>query len=80
MALNDRQDISLKISDILKEKNHSIILLDMIEYLITSYGFERVSAFLQEKKFDILEANAILLISMELISLNDQHKAPLTSE
>jgi hypothetical protein len=79
-AVNDLQEISLTFSKTLKEAHEPIILLDGIEYMITMFGFERVFNFLQEKKFDILEAEAILLLPIDTMTLNDQQKALLSSE
>ena len=79
-AVNDLQEISLTFSKTLKEAHEPIILLDGIEYMITMFGFERVFNFLQEKKFDILEADAILLLPIDTMTLNDQQKALLSSE
>ncbi len=79
-ALNNLQEISRTISSLLKEENSPVILLDGIEYMISLFGFDVVYSFLQEKKFDILEANAILLIPIEIMTLDDRQKALLTSE
>jgi hypothetical protein len=79
-ALNNLQDISMTISKLLKEESGPVILLDGIEYMISLFGFEMVYNFLQEKKFDILEADALLLIPIDILTLDEQQKALLSSE
>ncbi len=79
-ALNNLQDISRTISNLLKEGSSPVILLDGIEYMISMFGFEIVYNFLQEKKFDILEADAILMIPIDTLTLDERQKALLSSE
>jgi len=79
-AMNNLQDISRTISSLLKETSGPVILLDGIEYMISLFGFETVYSFLQEKKFDILEANAILLIPVDIGTLDERQRALLSSE
>lgn len=79
-ALNNLQDISRTISSLLKEGSSPVILLDGIEYMISLFGFDIVYSFLQEKKFDILEADAILLVPIDILTLDERQKALLSSE
>jgi PAS domain S-box-containing protein len=79
-AVDNIQDVSLVISQFLKEAGESVVLLDGLEYLITHFGFNTVYKFLQEKRFDFLEAKAVLLIPVALETINNQERALLLTE
>lgn len=78
-ALSDLQDISQLISARLNQ-GVRVILLDGLEYLISRFSFESVLSFLQEKRFNILEANAVMLIPFDLEVVDNKEKALLKSE
>ena len=79
-ALPDIQAISLAISKFLKANNSGIVLLDGIEYLLSTAGFQAIYSFIQEKHFDFLEKGASLIMPVNLISFTEREKALLTSE
>jgi PAS domain S-box-containing protein len=79
-AVEGIQEVSLIISQFLKKSSESVVLLDGLEYLITHFGFNTVYKFLQEKRFDFLEAKAVLLIPFALETLNSQERALLLTE
>jgi len=78
-TLSNLQDVSLTISNFLK-KGGGIVLLDGLEYLISRFGFEAVYKMLQEKRFDFLEKDSILLVSLDLETLSKQERALVLSE
>jgi len=78
-ALSTLQEVSLIITQYLQD-NICVVLLDGLEYLITRFGFNAVYKMIQEKRFNFLEANANLLIPLELETLTQQEKALLLSE
>jgi len=78
-SMSNLQDISFTIYQFLK-KGGGIVLLDGLEYLISRFGFEAVYKMLQEKRFDFLEADSILLVSIDLETLSKQERAQLQSE
>lgn len=57
-------NLSLMISNFVKEAKTPIILIDGIEYLITINGFNPVIRFLQTKRSQIETANGILIIPL----------------
>ena len=79
-AVDSLQDVSLVMSQFLKESGESVVLLDGLEYLITNFGFGAVYKMLQEKRFDFLEAKSVLLIPVALETLNSQERALLLTE
>ena len=54
--------------------------LDGLEYLISRFGFGTVYMMLQEKKIEFLEAGAVLLVPLNMESLNSQEKGQLLGE
>ena len=79
-TLPDLQAISLAISEILKKNASCVVLLDGLEYLIARFGFESVYRLIQEKRFDFLENEALLLMPINLGTLGEREKALLASE
>jgi len=79
-AVSTLQDVSLAISEFLKMNSMALILLDGSEYLIAKNGFEPFYRFIQEKRFDFIEKNALLLIHLDLETLTEREKALLLSE
>jgi hypothetical protein len=78
-AMTDIQEISRKISQRLVQ-GVKIVLLDGLEYLISRFGFDTVFNFIQEKRLNMLEAEAIMLVPFDLVTINDRQKAQLKSE
>ncbi len=79
-ALPDLQTLSFAISEFLKANKAGVILLDGLEYLTARFTFEPVYRFLQEKRFDILENGALLIMPVNILAFNDKEKAFLSSE
>lgn len=79
-AVSTLQDVSLAISEFLKTNTMAVVLLDGVEYLIAKNGFEPFYRFIQEKRFDFLEKNALLLIHLNLDTLTERERALLLSE
>lgn len=78
-TLSGLQDVSLTISDFLNAEG-DVVLLDGLEYLISRFSFDLVFRTLQEKRFEFLNAGAILLIPFNLETLNIQEKALILTE
>ena len=78
-ALSDLQALSLSISDTINA-GESVVLLSGLEYLIASSGFDRVYSFLQEKRFQFLESNSLLLLPFSMDTVNERERALLESE
>lgn len=78
-ALPDLQSVSLAVSRLLKAGG-GVVLLDGLEYLITRFGFEPVYSFIQEKRFDFIEADAVLLVPIDMEILTSRERALLSSE
>lgn len=78
-ALTDLQEVSRAISSVLEEGG-GVVLLDGLEYVITRFGFDPVYTFIQEKRFDFLEADAVLLIPLDPATLSEREYALLASE
>jgi hypothetical protein len=79
-TIPDLQSLSIAISEFLKTNKSGVILLDGLEYLIARFNFEPVYRFLQEKRFDIIENNALLLMPINTLAFNDKERALLSSE
>ncbi len=78
-AISDLQALSLSISDTINA-GESVVLLNGLEYLIASNGFDRVFNFLQEKRFQFLETESILLLPFSMETVNEREGALLRSE
>jgi len=78
-ALQDLQSISLALSKFL-ESGRGVVLFDGLEYLITRFGFDTVYSFIQVKRFDFLESEAVLLVPLDMETLDSREKALLSSE
>jgi hypothetical protein len=72
-------EISIAIMKFVKAGS-GVVLLDGLEYLISRFGFNAVYMCLQEKKIEFLEAGAILLIPLNMETLDSREKALLFSE
>jgi PAS domain S-box-containing protein len=78
-VLSNLQEVSLEISKFLKNGS-GIVLLAGLEYLVSRFGFNPVYSMLQEKRFDFLGADAVLLVPVNFEALTNQQKALLASE
>ena len=78
-ALADLQEVSRAFSESL-EAGVGVVLLDGLEYLVSRFGFDPVYSFIQEKRFDFLEAGAVLLMPFDPRTLSEREKALLASE
>jgi hypothetical protein len=78
-ALNTLQEISIAVMKFVKTGG-GVVLLDGLEYLISRFGFNTVFMCLQETKIEFLEAGAVLLIPLNLETLDSREKAQLFSE
>jgi hypothetical protein len=78
-AINTLQEISISIMKFVKAGG-GVVLLDGLEYLISRFGFNTVYMMLQEKKIEFLEARAVLLVPVNLESLENREKGQLLSE
>jgi hypothetical protein len=78
-TLADLQSVSRALSQFL-ESGEGVVLLDGLEYLISRFGFDAVYSFIQEKRFDFLRSKAVLLVPLEMKTLNEQERALLSSE
>lgn len=78
-AVGDLQSVSITLSEFL-ESGEGVVLFDGLEYLISRFGFDSVYRFVQEKRFDFLESEAVLLVPLEMKTLNEQERALLSSE
>ena len=79
-AVSDLQEVSRTISRFLSDHEEAVVLLDGLEYLVTRFGFDLVYQFIQEKRFDFLEARAVLLVPLDPATLADREMALLASE
>lgn len=78
-AINNLQDIAITITKFLK-KGGGVVVLGGLEYLISRCGFNPVFMMIQEKRFEVLEAGATLLVPINLATLDTKEKGLLTSE
>ena len=77
--LIDLQALSIAISNRIKT-GESVIFLDGLAYLLSRFNFDRVFNFIQEKRFQILEAGAVLLLYLDWQTVSEREKALLRSE
>ena len=78
-TLADLQSVSLALNRFL-ESGEGVVLLDGLEFLSSRFGFDAVYSFIQEKRFDFLSYNAVLLVLLEMRTLADREQALLSSE
>ncbi len=78
-TLEDLQAVSRRLSQFL-ESGEGVVLLDGLEYLISRFGFEAVYSFVQEKRFDFLSSKAVLLVPLDMETIEGREKALLSSE
>lgn len=78
-AISSLQEISIAITKFLKAGGGAV-LLDGLEYLISRSGFNTVYMCLQEKHIEFLEAGAVLLVPVNMETLDNREKGQLLSE
>ncbi len=78
-AINDLQEIAITITKFL-ENGGGVIILGGLEYLVSRNGFNPVFMMIQEKRFEVLEAEATLLVPVNMETLDIREKGLLTSE
>jgi PAS domain S-box-containing protein len=78
-AINNLQDIAITITKFL-ENGGGVVVLGGLEYLISRCGFNPVFMMIQEKRFEVLETGATLLVPINLETLDTKEKGLLASE
>jgi hypothetical protein len=78
-ALSSLQEISIEITKVLKA-GVGAILLDGLEFLVARFGFNAVFMFLAEKHIEFVEGGAILLVPVNMETLDSREKGQLLSE
>jgi len=78
-AISSLQEISIAVTKFLKSGGGAV-LLDGLEYLVSRFGFNTVYMCLQEKHIEFLEAGAVLLIPVNMETLDSREKSQLLSE
>ena len=78
-TIDDLQLLSRTLSRFL-ESGEGVVLLVGLEYLITRFGFEVVYSFIQEKRFDFLRSKTVLLVPVDMRTLDEHQQALLSSE
>jgi hypothetical protein len=78
-AVSDLQEIAIVIMKFLKAGG-GVVLLDGLEYLISRFGFNSIHKMLQEIRFEVLDAGAILLVPVNIETLDVREKGLLLSE
>jgi hypothetical protein len=78
-AISSLQEISIAIMKFVKAGG-GVVLLDGLEYLISRFGFNTVYMCLQEKKIEFLETGAVLLVPVNMETLDNREKGQLLSE
>ena len=79
-AVSDLQGLSRVVSGFLGDHEAPVVLLDGLEYIVTRHGFDAFYQFIQEKRFDFLEAGAVLLVILDPATLTEREKALLAAE
>ena len=78
-AIGNLQEISIAIMKFVKAGG-GVVLLDGLAYLISRFGFNTVYMSIQEKKIEFLEAGAVLLVPINMETLDSREKGQLLSE
>ena len=74
-AINSLQEISITITKFLKSGG-GVVLLHGLEYLISRFGFNTVYMCMQEKHIEFLEAGAVLLVPVNMETLDSKRERP----
>jgi hypothetical protein len=78
-AVDGLQEVAITIMKFLKAGGGAVIL-DGLEYLISRFGFNTVYKMCQENHIGFLEAGAVLLIPLNMETLDNREKGQLLSE
>jgi hypothetical protein len=78
-AVDSLQEIAIIIMKFLKA-NGGVVLLDGLSYLISRFTFNSVYMCLQEKKIEFMEAGGVLLVPVNMETLDNREKGLLLSE
>jgi hypothetical protein len=78
-AINSLQEVSIAITKFVRTGGGAV-LLDGLAYLISRFGFNTVYMCLQEKKIEFLESGAVLLVPVNMETLDSREKGQLLSE
>jgi hypothetical protein len=78
-AISSLQETSIAITKFLKAGGGAV-LLGGLEYLISRFGFNTVYMMLQEKHIEFLETGAVLLVPVNMETLDSKEKGQLLSE
>jgi hypothetical protein len=78
-AISGLQEVSIAVMKFVKAGG-GVVLLDGLEYLISRFGFNAVYMMLQEKKIEFLKAGAVLLVPLNMETLDNREKGLLLSE
>ncbi|MFH2110381.1 MAG: PAS domain S-box protein [Candidatus Bathyarchaeota archaeon] len=79
-VVRDLQEVSRLIAAFLAKNGEPVVVLDGLEYLVSRFGFDPVYGFIQEKRFDFLDAGAVLLVPVDSATLSDRERALIASE
>ena len=78
-AINSLQEVSIAITKFVKAGGGAV-LLDGLAYLISRFSFNTVYMMLQEKKIEFLETGAVLLVPVNMETLDSREKGQLLCE
>jgi hypothetical protein len=78
-AVDGLQEVAITIMKFLKAGGGAVIL-DGLEYLISRFGFNTVYKMCQENHIGFLEAAAVLLVPLNMETLDSREKGQLLSE
>jgi hypothetical protein len=73
-------DVQLLIGSFLSENEKAVVLLDGLEYLISNNGFQPVYSFIQSKRSQIAQRKAIMIVPVNLETLDKKEQALLKRE
>jgi len=71
-VIDNIHELSILITDYLRNNKKSLVLIDGIDYLISNHGFEPVHHFLLSKRCEIESSGSILIIPFPKSSLNPE--------
>jgi hypothetical protein len=78
-AIDGLQEVAITMMKFLKAGGGAVIL-DGLEYLISRFGFNTVYKMCQENHIEFLEAGAVLLVPLNIETLDNREKGQLLSE
>jgi hypothetical protein len=78
-SINSLQEVSIVMTKFVKAGGGAV-LLDGLAYLISRFSFNTVYMMLQEKKIEFLETGAVLLVPINMETLDSREKGQLLCE